>query len=180
MGKGLHIFSTEFTQPLVNWVLALRGFAGLASFSPNGLPNRNSKPRFAKKNSGITPIHSVWFIDDDPINNILNRSLMDDHFPGVQLAIFQDARQALSELENAKMQAPDLIFLDLNMPGFNGWDFMEVFTACSYTAKVFILTSSIDPEDRDAAQFENNIKGFYSKPLLPEMIQDAFKKTGGA
>lgn len=177
MGKGLHIFSTEFTQPLVNWVLALRGFAGLAPFSPDGFQNRSAKVRFAKKSLTAAKVLHVWFIDDDPINNILNRSLMEDHFPGVQLAVFQDARQALNELENSKIPAPDLIFLDLNMPGFNGWDFMEVYTQCSYSAKVFILTSSIDPEDRDAAGFTKNIAGFYSKPLIPEMIKDAFEKT---
>jgi CheY-like chemotaxis protein len=180
MGKGLHIFSAEFTQPLVNWVLSLRGFAGLAPFSPDGTPNRNTKPRIETKNADASLIQHVWFIDDDPINNILNRSLMEDYFPDVQLAIFQDGREALSELEQSKVPSPDLIFLDLNMPGFNGWDFLEVFKACSYEAKIFILTSSIDPEDRNAAGFENNIKGFYSKPLLPEMIQDAFNKMSGA
>ena len=177
MGKGIHIFSAEFTQPLVNWVLALRGFAGLAPFSPNGFPNRSDKVRFAKKSFSTPKVLNVWFIDDDPINNILNRSLMEDHFTGVQLAIFQDARKALNELANSKMPTPDLIFLDLNMPGFDGWDFMEAFTECSYSAKVFILTSSIDPEDRNAADFTKNVAGFYSKPLLPEMIKDAFEKA---
>jgi CheY-like chemotaxis protein len=177
MGKGIHIFSAEFTQPLVNWVHALRGFAGLAPFSPDGFPNRSAKTRLATKSFRAPKDLNVWFIDDDPINNILNCSLMEDHFPEVQLAIFQDARQALNELEKVKMPVPDLIFLDLNMPGFNGWDFMEVFIQRAYSAKVFILTSSIDPEDRNEASFSKNIAGFYSKPLLPEMIKDAFEKT---
>jgi CheY-like chemotaxis protein len=173
MGKGLHIFSADFTQPLVNWVLALRGFAGFAPVSPNELPRKQAKGLAVKKKPGYKKDLNVWFIDDDPINNILNRSLMEDHFPGVQLAVFQDARNALTALGNGKSPLPDIIFLDLNMPGFNGWDFMEVYAASGYTAKVYILTSSIDPEDRDEASHSQNVNGFYSKPLLPEVIQEA-------
>jgi CheY-like chemotaxis protein len=177
MRKNVHFFPSDFTQPLVNWVLALRDFTGLASVFSNSSHKRNrGKSRINSKQFYDKDL-LVWFIDDDPINNMLNRSLMEEYFSGVSIAIFQDPRNALSELGNAKMPAPDVIFLDLNMPGFNGWDFMDVFNATGYSSRIFILTSSIDPNDRSVANENSNVAGFYSKPLLPEMIQEALRRN---
>lgn len=177
MENSLRNFSAEYTALHANWLYSIRSFAGLAPNLPGRFPNQGVRIRFAKGSLRLPKELNVWFIDDDPINNILNRSLMEDHFPGVKLAIFQDARKALHDLEHLKILVPDLIFLDLNMPGFNGWDFMEVFAQRSYTAKVFILTSSIDPNDRKAADYMRNVSGFYTKPLLPEMLKDAISKS---
>ncbi len=176
MRKSVHILSSGTGQPLVNWVFSLRGFARLSSLplraSPNHIPKTSPdpNPKLAQKNL------LIWFIDDDPINNLLNRSLMEDHFPSVQLTIFQDPQVALNELGIPDKRHPDFIFLDLNMPGFNGWDFMDAFTEKNYNSNVYVLTSSIDPEDRNLAELSKIICGFYSKPLLPEMIQEAIQK----
>ena len=122
----------------------------------------------------------VFLIDDDDIFNFVHRRIIERELKDVSVSVYNVAREALAVLESAAAQSkplPQFIFLDLNMPGFNGWDFMEVFTQRAYSAKIFILTSSIDPEDRDEATFSVNISGFYSKPLLPEMLKEAFLKT---
>jgi CheY-like chemotaxis protein len=176
MRKSIHIFPSVVEQPLVNFVFALREMLGLAPvFS-------NSSSKNTRRKTNLNPNHfvekdlQVWFIDDDPINNMLNRSLMEEYFPGINVVVFQDARVALSDLGNGEKHSPDVIFLDLNMPGFNGWDFMDVYCSSGYSSKVFILTSSIDPKDRDVAGESNRVAGFYSKPLMPEMIQEALNK----
>ena len=176
MRKSVHVLSSGSGQPLLNWVFSLQGFSRLSSLplrsSPNHIPkiSPDPNPKLAQKNL------LIWFIDDDPINNLLNRSLMEDHFPSFQLTIFQDPQVALNELGNPAKKHPDFIFLDLNMPGFNGWDFMDAFTEKNYNSNVYVLTSSIDPEDRNLAELSKIICGFYSKPLLPEMIQEAIQK----
>ena len=176
MRKSVQVLSSGSGQPLVNWVFSLQGFSRLSSLplrsSPNHIPkiSPDPNPKLAQKNL------LIWFIDDDPINNLLNRSLMEDHFPSFQLTIFQDPQVALNELGNPDKMHPDFIFLDLNMPSFNGWDFMDAFTEKNYNSNVYVLTSSIDPEDRNLAELSKIICGFYSKPLLPEMIQEAIQK----
>ena len=67
-----------------------------------------------------------------------------------------------------------LIFLDLNMPGMNGWEFLDVVKNNKYACalKIVIVTSSINPEDeRKTATFPDVI-GFIRKPVAEK---DLFK-----
>jgi CheY-like chemotaxis protein len=115
----------------------------------------------------------VWFIDDDDITNMLNQYFIEEHFPDISISIFAEAEDALVELCQNKA-TPDFIFLDINMPVMNGWDFLDELSKCSQARTVFpsvyILSSSVDPSDLQKAEESLFVRGFISKPLEPEKV----------
>ena len=72
---------------------------------------------------------------------------------------------------------PSLIFVDLVMPGFSGWDFVEDFLR-KYSerlpeTKIVIITSSIDPEDFIRySKYQGLVLDFIYKPMGDEQIED--------
>ena len=72
------------------------------------------------------------------------------------------------------MQKPDIIFLDIDMPVMNGYEFIEAFASLDIPDKhlitIVILTSSLDPGDLAKAR-ELGIKYYFNKPLSKEEIR---------
>ncbi len=88
-----------------------------------------------------------------------------------------DARSVIDQLETDRLdedKLPDVIFLDLMMPGFNGFDFLERFKKLQqYLAKtihIFVFTCSINPTDKTKADRYTFIKGFVVKPMSMQTL----------
>ncbi len=126
---------------------------------------------------------SVLIVDDDSTTVFLLKLLMErTNFSSTVLAA-PDGRQALdlvSQITCTGRTMPDLIFLDLNMPVMNGWEFLEAFDPLSnelkFAPKVVILSSTIDPIDISRAGNYPFVTRFISKPLtrthLAELAAD--------
>jgi PAS domain S-box-containing protein len=114
---------------------------------------------------------SIWFIDDDVINNLLNERLLKKHFPSIVCKTFSDAENAFKELSSKVDGLPDAIFLDINMPVMNGWDFLDNMLSKKLNPMVYMLTSSIDPKDQEKAMAYSVVKDFISKPLKEERLR---------
>jgi len=110
----------------------------------------------------------AWLIDDDNVTNMLNRYYLEVHFPHLQIELFSKAKTALDDLIiNAK--ETDFIFLDINMPEMNGWEFLDAIAEAASLPqrfpKIYMLSSSLDPADKVRAETHQFVAGFLSKPL---------------
>lgn len=80
----------------------------------------------------------------------------------------------LSLAENC--HAPTIIFLDINMPIMNGWDFLEEFdkikSRFQSLPRIYLLSSTVDPEDYKKAKKFSLVQDFISKPLSKEALQN--------
>lgn len=116
----------------------------------------------------------ILLIDDDPVNNIVNTRIIQKH-TGVDVAVFDDAGKALQHLSKCTWdQFPELIFLDINMPEMDGWNFLERLYSLPVElregCRVIMLTSSIDIHDIMRAKTFSFVQDFISKPLTPEKL----------
>jgi len=84
-------------------------------------------------------------------------------------------------LATLKKYAFDWLFLDLNMPVMDGWDFLKAYLqkfATQYPeTKVCILSSTIDPEDFVKAGKYKIVLEFISKPLTMEILNELKKSS---
>jgi CheY-like chemotaxis protein len=110
----------------------------------------------------------AWLIDDDNVTNMLNRYYLEVHFPHLQIELFSKAKTALDDLI-IKAKETDFIFLDINMPEMNGWEFLDAIAEAASLPqrfpKIYMLSSSLDPADKERAETHQFVEGFLSKPL---------------
>lgn len=128
---------------------------------------------FNKKQNreGAKPIGSnyVYIIDDDPINNMITKKLLQRSIGNVAVKEFLNPISALEEL--SKGNKPDLILLDINMEPMDGWGFLKEFEKLNLGVTVVMCSSSVDPVDFSRAQEHPLVAEFFSKPLTEEHIK---------
>jgi CheY-like chemotaxis protein len=126
---------------------------------------------------------NLWLIDDDPINNLINKLYMHEVNHRLNISTYDDPVNALEQLKIIKKNEqssliPDIILLDINMPKMSGWDFLEAVESDlkQFMSKtdIYMLSSSIASEDLLMAQKRQQIKGYFKKPLDDEFIKSLY------
>lgn len=117
---------------------------------------------------------TIFLIDDDPINNIVNNKLLKKFNASLEIIEFLSASSALKHLKTHPDQLPHYILLDINMPEMNGWEFLDSYQPLKLPCKLFLLTSSIAHEDIKEAKKYPVVKGFLTKPLEEDKIRRIF------
>lgn len=123
---------------------------------------------------------SVLLIDDDEPTNFLNvKTLKKAGFTSQQIVIKETGRAALEYLrhqDSLEEDFPELIFLDINMPAMNGWEFLDKYSNAKegeLSERVIImLTTSLNPEDELRSKKFPLVNGYQSKPLTTEVLED--------
>ena len=112
-------------------------------------------------------------IDDDPISVFgIKRSMKETNFSDdvVVYTNGQDALDGLTKMINEGKKLPSIIFLDLNMPIMDGWEFLDDFIKIPNTNTasviIFIVSSSMDPRDIIKAKSYNMVSNYILKPIL--------------
>jgi CheY-like chemotaxis protein len=133
-------------------------------------------------------LEQILCIDDDPISLMLCKKVISKSEFSNEIITALNGEEALLHFNNLKYtndknksnKKPQLIFLDLNMPVMGGWEFLDHFTTSAYkefnTAKVIVLSSTIDPEDLIKAKKYPIIIDFLSKPITQPMLEYLKKK----
>ena len=128
---------------------------------------------------------SVLLVDDDTTNNFLNELLFKRLEITDHLLVAESGMEALQLLQQPdESDGPNLILLDVNMPGMNGIEFLENYvqlpTAQRRASVVIMLTTTMDASDL-ARLNDLPIAGLVSKPLTQEklatILQLHFQRT---
>lgn len=122
-------------------------------------------------------------IDDDEPTNYLNRATLEETGCADRIEVAQSGQTALDYLrksgEDASLPIPNLIFLDINMPAMDGWEFLNCYEELKKTQRaevvVVMLTTSLNPEDEIRANSIPSISGFRCKPLTRPMIDSLLR-----
>ncbi len=127
----------------------------------------------------MTKFKKILLIEDDPITILVcDRILKMTGFGETIVSKIngQEAIDYLHTLIELNEPLPDVIFLDINMPVMNGWDFLDEFEKLkgSFTKlpKIYILSSTVDPEDYKRATSYSTVANLISKPLSKEVFDE--------
>jgi two-component system, NarL family, nitrate/nitrite response regulator NarL len=121
-------------------------------------------------------VNKTLLIDDSDIDLFIQRRFLEVYDFSNQLISYKSASEALNWLRNINGQdPPEVIFLDLNMPELDGFDFLESFNALPEkvisSTRIVVLTSSNSSQDRDLAFENKNVIQFITKPLKQSDIE---------
>ncbi|MHB8208515.1 response regulator [Mucilaginibacter sp.] len=116
-------------------------------------------------------VSNLVLVDDDPLINKMHKMLLKKYHANITVV---DFNSPLKALEHVAINHTDLIFLDINMPKIDGWEFLSRLKNQSLKPKVIILSSSIDPVEKNKAYSYDCVKDFISKPLTREKLNKLF------
>lgn len=115
-------------------------------------------------------------IDDDPIYILTAKKVMEQVGFSEEVIVYNNGRQAiegLSALSAAGKPMPEVILLDINMPVMDGWQFAEEYQQLSLpcSTDIYVVSSSIDPEDIKRAHLTPCVKSYLTKPLTRSVLE---------
>lgn len=121
---------------------------------------------------------AIFLVDDDPINNLINKRLLKKMNFSENIYEFLEAEKALETIAALPSTQSIMVFLDINMPVMNGWEFLNEYVSQfeNRQDKIVILSSSIDFQDRQRAMSYDIVSGFLEKPLTLDKIEFQMKK----
>lgn len=131
-------------------------------------------------------LNCVLVIDDDEPTIFFTRMILEESGCTDHIKVMQSGQEALDYLakseqagcDASRYPSPDLIFLDINMPAMDGWEFLVEYRNLNVADKIIVvmLTTSLFPEDKLKAEEMPEISGFENKPLTAEKLHKVLEK----
>ena len=125
----------------------------------------------------------ILLVDDDYDDNLYHKIIIKKMEITESIDEVNNGLEAL-EYITAREIPPELIFLDINMPKMNGWEFLERYKDLDASQKaktvIMMLSTSANPDEIQKAKEIEEVSGFQTKPLTPEsmteILQEHFAK----
>ncbi|HEY1046628.1 MAG TPA: response regulator [Bacteroidia bacterium] len=122
-------------------------------------------------------IDIACIIDDDPIYVYGAKRALELGEICHSILIYHDGKEAfdkLSQIIKSNQKLPDLILLDINMPVWDGWQFLDEFVKIPIKQKItiFMVSSSIDPSDTERAKTYEAVSDFIIKPITIDKLRN--------
>jgi CheY-like chemotaxis protein len=121
----------------------------------------------------------IIVIDDDSINNMFCKFIIKEALSDkVEIIMFTRPQKAVDyiNIEYSVNPASTVMFLDINMPVLSGWDVLYELERSDVIInqyfKIYILSSSVDPKDKDRARCSRFVNGFLEKPLEAKNVRE--------
>lgn len=133
-------------------------------------------------------LNCILLVEDDEGMNYISKMFIKKAEITEHIEITWNGREAIDYLTNTgKYQRqdnifpqPELIFLDINMPRMDGWDFLVEYQKLNDFQKgniiIVMLTASLNPDDRAKAENISEISDFKNKPISIEMLEEIMLK----
>lgn len=130
----------------------------------------------------------ILLVDDSEIDNFVHKTVLQKMDLAETITTVMNGQEAIEYLteaeQNAEKTIPELIFLDINMPIMDGWEFIQVARQEDVIANsvvVMMLTTSQNPDDRARAEAGGKLQGFLTKPLTQSAVERILNEQfGGA
>jgi len=133
-------------------------------------------------------LNCILLVDDNDSDNFIHKRVIEKAGIANCIEIALNGKEALEFLvtkgkcgkPDSSYSQPDLIFLDINMPVMNGWEFLEAYQKLDDIQKgkvvIVMLTTSLNPNDMAMAEKNLGSGCFQYKPLTPEALSGIMQK----
>jgi CheY-like chemotaxis protein len=123
-------------------------------------------------------IGRILLVDDSEPDNVFHEAVIRAAGFTGDLLVFEDATQALDDLRALPHGPLSLVLLDINMPGMDGWEFIEAARPLLQRNPAIVLvmlSSSALREDREQAARAEVVNGYLTKPLDTRAVQQMLR-----
>jgi CheY-like chemotaxis protein len=121
----------------------------------------------------------ICIVDDDEVYQFTVTRAIQTQKLAKKILIFSDGEEAIQFLiQNVSKNEdlPDVIFLDINMPIMDGWQFLEEYVRLKprigKRITIYMVSSSVDSADLDKAKKISEISDYIVKPIKPDALRD--------
>lgn len=132
-------------------------------------------------------VNCILLVDDNPSDNHFHEITIKEADACNHIQVVHDGQSALEyiiqsgELNHSEsFPKPDIIYLDINMPGMNGFEFLEEYQKLDEKLKskivIVLLSTSLNPDDEIKAMTFTDVKEFQNKPLTVETLHETVEK----
>jgi CheY-like chemotaxis protein len=120
----------------------------------------------------------VCIIDDDAIYQFTITRTIESQKLAKKILVFSDGEQAIQFLVDNignSEHIPDIIFLDINMPIMDGWQFLEEYIhikpRVGKPITIYMVSSSVDTVDLERAKTISELSDYIIKPITPDRLK---------
>ncbi|MEL6479365.1 MAG: response regulator [Pseudomonadota bacterium] len=119
-------------------------------------------------------MQSILLLDDSLEDRFFACRVLKKTHPGCEVHEFSYGEDALAYIRSPNRRKLDLLLVDINIPRLNGFEFVDSYSALYSelrgTAPLFLISSSINPDDRARSEEHPAITGYLEKPLTREAL----------